>query len=353
MAEMAFRNIGNGFELTVEGGEILALVGASGSGKSRALRMAAGVEKVTSGDIALDGATISGLSPKKRDVSLVSPDAPMKASLTVYKAMALDAKRLGKGDVDGRVRAAAEKLGVSPILDRKLRDVSESERRLAALGRAIAAEPKAYLLDDVCAGMDAGLKARVMGVIRGLKGIVLYATCSMDDALLLGGRVAVVDGGRVVQTAPGYETVEKPGCTAAAKACGVNLVTAKLTPRDSRMYAVIGDTSLRVPDLAVKKLKSDIYIGKDVILGLRPDAISADEEFIAENFGTVFTATVEESVFLGGSARLGLRLAGADSVICAALPTGAPISVGTELKVAADPARLLMFDAATGENILF
>ena len=351
MAGLAFNNIGNGFELSINENEKLAIVGASGSGKSRVLRIAAGIERMNSGDIELGGASIAKVPAKKRDVALVSPDAPMKATLTAYKAMAADAKRLGRGDIDRRVRDAAEKLGISSVLERKLKDISEGERRLVALGRAISAAPKAYLLDDVCAGMDAALRARVMNIIRALDGVVVYATCSISDALMLGGRIAVMENGKAVQIAEGREVAGKPANTAAAQVCGVNLVSAKLTPRDSRMYAVIGDISLRVPDLTVKKLKSDIYIGKEIVLGIRPETVSADEEFVTENFGTAFEAAVESAVFMGSHTDVTLNASGTG--IHAYLCPKADYETGSTIKVAADPAGLLMFDASTGENILF
>lgn len=368
MAKLSIKNINvtyagdfaavKDLSLDVGSNELVMLTGVSGCGKTAVLRAVAGMDKLSGGDVLIDGLSVAKLAAKKRKVVMTAQFADLSPRMTVYKCMAADVKRLG-GNVDSVVRATADKLGISDVLGRKLKEISAGQLRLALLGRVIACDADVYLLDEPFAGLNAALKDELRAVISelasGRNAAVIYATSDQNEVMAMNCRVAAMADGSICQDALASEIYANPANVNAAKVIGapaMNIIKAKLTPRDGRMFVVAGETALRVPDLTVKKLKSDIYIGKEVYVGIRPENISDDPEFTAENFGTAMDAVVEKTVYTGSGECLRLKVAGIPEGLTACI-SGTNAVSGACIKVAADPAKLYLFDAATGENILF
>lgn len=362
MAKISFMNINKSypanssavrdFTLDVNDGEIVVLVGPSGCGKSSVLRMAAGLEKASGGEITIGGENVTSVSAKKRGAALLEQASAMKLRMNVNKYMSADVRALP--DASSRVRRAAALVEIEDLMDRRLLELSGSERNRAALGRIIASDAKVLLLDEPFAGIDAALKARIISGLRRLGVTMICATSDVGDALALADRIVVMHDGAPQQIGAPVEVCAKPANRYVAGICGepaMNIINAHLTPRDSKMYATFGDISLRIPDLTVKKLKSDIYIGKDICLGVRPANISDDPDFVAENQTCAFEAVVE-TVIPTGAGKLLCASAGGIAITACASPLSRAVE-GDTVKLALDSAQIYMFDAKTGDNILF
>ena len=350
------------FNLEVDDQEFIVLVGPSGCGKSTTLRMVAGLESITSGELYIDGELMNKVAPKKRDIAMVFQNYALYPHMNVYKNMSfgLKLRRVPKSEIDKRVHEAAEILGISDLLKRKPGELSGGQRQRVALGRAIVREPKVFLMDEPLSNLDAKLRVQMRAEItklhKRLKTTFMYVTHDQTEAMTMGTRIVVMNDGVVQQVDTPQNLFDKPANLFVATFIGtpqMNTVKARLTPRDGKMYAVFGENALRIPDLTVKKLKSDIYIGKDIYLGVRPENLNDDAEFVAENPGCAFEADVEMTELMGSETYLYLSVNGVEGNMVARVDPRSRTAAGQRVKIAADPARLYMFDAKTGENILF
>ena len=372
MARLSLKNInkiypGNvkavkDFNLEVDDQELIVLVGPSGCGKSTTLRMVAGLESITSGELYIDGELMNKVAPKKRDIAMVFQNYALYPHMNVYKNMSfgLKLRRVPKSEIDKRVHEAAEILGISDLLKRKPGELSGGQRQRVALGRAIVREPKVFLMDEPLSNLDAKLRVQMRAEItklhKRLKTTFMYVTHDQTEAMTMGTRIVVMNDGVVQQVDTPQNLFDRPANLFVATFIGtpqMNTVKARLTPRDGKMYAVFGENALRIPDLTVKKLKSDIYIGKDIYLGVRPENLNDDAEFVAENPGCAFEADVEMTELMGSETYLYLSVNGVEGNMVARVDPRSRTAAGQRVKIAADPARLYMFDAKTGENILF
>lgn len=372
MARLSLKNInkvypGNvkavkDFNLEVDDQEFIVLVGPSGCGKSTTLRMVAGLESISGGELFIDGQLMNKVAPKKRDIAMVFQNYALYPHMNVYKNMSfgLKLRRMPKSEIDKRVREAAEILGISDLLKRKPGELSGGQRQRVALGRAIVREPKVFLMDEPLSNLDAKLRVQMRAEItklhKRLKTTFMYVTHDQTEAMTMGTRIVVMNDGVIQQVDTPQNLFDKPANLFVATFIGtpqMNTVKARLTPRDGKMFAVFGENAIRIPDLTVKKLKSDIYVGKDIYLGVRPESLSDDAEFIAANPGSCFDATVEMTELMGSETYLYLSVDGVEGNMVARVDPRSRTAAGQAVKIAADPARLYMFDAKTGENILF
>ena len=204
------------FNLTVEDGELLVLVGGSGSGKSTILRMVAGLEDVTSGTIRIDGRDITHLAPRDRDVAMVFQDYALYPHLTVRENLSLGLKlrRVAKVEIERRVAWASGMLGLDALLDRKPKQLSGGQRQRVAMGRAMVREPLAFLFDEPLSNLDAGLRAQMRieigGLQRRLRTTTIYVTHDQVEAMTLGDRIVVLSGGRIQQVGKPIDLYRAP-----------------------------------------------------------------------------------------------------------------------------------------------
>lgn len=204
------------FDLRVEDGELLVLVGGSGSGKSTILRMVAGLESVTTGTIRIDDRDITHLPPRERDVAMVFQDYALYPHLTVRDnlSLGLRIRKIPKAEIERRVRWAGEMLGLDALLDRKPKQLSGGQRQRVAMGRAMVREPLVFLFDEPLSNLDAGLRARMRIEIgslqRRLKTTAIYVTHDQVEAMTLGDRIVVLADGRIQQVGRPIELYERP-----------------------------------------------------------------------------------------------------------------------------------------------
>ncbi len=359
MAKLSVKNINTAWlkDITIEfaSGELTVITGAADCGMSALLRAAAGTEKVASGEIYFGDQNVTKIAAKKRSAVITAREFDLSPRMTVLKCMMADAKRLGAKDAEDRARKAAGKLGIEGILNSKLCDISAAQLKLAVIGRAAACDAGVYLFDEPFAGLDAETAEKVCGIISNIanekNAAVVAAVADAEKAVSVGARTIVMANGKVLQDGAAGDICVSPA-NAAVAAMNMNIIRAKLTPRDGRMFVVSGETALRVPDLTVKKLKSDIYIGKEVFVGIRPVNISADAEFVAENPGSCLDAVVAGVVNTAAGCVLKLKVNGIGDTV-KAFVADCRAAAGDEIKVAVEANKLYLFDAATGENILF
>ena len=372
MASLSLKNInkvypGNvtavkDFNLEIADEEFIVLVGPSGCGKSTTLRMVAGLEAITSGELYIDGQLMNKVPPKKRDIAMVFQSYALYPHMNVYKNMSfgLKLRRVPKSDIDRRVHEAAAILGIEDLLKRKPGALSGGQRQRVALGRAIVREPKVFLMDEPLSNLDAKLRVQMRTEItklhRRLKTTFIYVTHDQTEAMTMGTRIVVMKDGVIQQVDTPQNLFDHPANKFVATFIGtpqMNIIRAKLTPREGKMYAVFGENAVRIPDLTVKRLKSDIYIGKDVYLGIRPENLSDEAEFVAENSLYSFEAKVDMTELMGSVTYLYFHVNGVEGNLVASVDPRTRTQAGQTLRVAMDPARLHLFDAETEENILF
>jgi multiple sugar transport system ATP-binding protein len=283
MASIALSNVSkiyaNGhaaaLDLTLEipDGELLVLVGPSGSGKSTVLRLIAGLEMPTSGRLSIDGRDLTNVAPQDRDLAMVFQSYALYPHKSVRENLAfgLRVRRVPAKRIDERVRATAAMLGIEPLLDRKPAQLSGGERQRVALGRAIAREPQAFLLDEPLSNLDPLLRVATRAELallhRRLAATMVYVTHDQEEAMTLGTRIAVMRAGRIEQIGPPLEVFRRPANVFVARFVGspaMNLWPCRCAREESRVRAVTPGFSLELNGL------TSTPHGAPVVVGVRP-----------------------------------------------------------------------------------
>jgi multiple sugar transport system ATP-binding protein len=268
-------------DLQIPDGEFVVLVGPSGCGKTTALRMVAGLEQITSGEVRIGGRVVNDLPPKNRDVAMVFQNYALYPHMTAYKNMAfgLKLRDVERSEIDRRVKDAARILGLGEVLGKRPRTLSGGQRQRVAMGRAIVREPQAFLMDEPLSNLDAKLRvemrAEIARIQRDLEVTTIYVTHDQIEALTLGDRVAVMRDGVLQQFDVPQTLYDEPVNLFVAEFIGspaMNLVGADLVSSDGGFEARFGDHRLEV-DQPVLDARPALrgFEGKRIILGIRPE----------------------------------------------------------------------------------
>ena len=267
----------DGVSLRVEEGELLVLVGPSGCGKSTLLRMVAGLEEVTAGEIRIGDRVVNEVPPRDRDIAMVFQNYALYPHMSVFDNLAfgLRRRRVSAADVERRVHAAAETLGLVRYLARKPRELSGGERQRVALGRALVREPRVFLFDEPLSNLDAKLRVQMRAEIKRLhqrvKGTIIYVTHDQVEAMTLGDRIAVLRAGLLQQVADPFTLYERPANSFVAGFIGsppINFFAATITA-SGPLTIESGGFSLPLPAAAGERLSA--WRGKAVQVGVRPE----------------------------------------------------------------------------------
>jgi multiple sugar transport system ATP-binding protein len=264
--------------LDAQDGEFMVLVGPSGCGKTTALRMVAGLEEISEGEIRIGDRVVNAIAPRDRDIAMVFQSYALYPHLSVYDNIAFSL-RLRKAEIDERVKEAARILDLEALLDRKPRALSGGQRQRVAMGRAIVRQPAAFLMDEPLSNLDAKLRVQMRAEISKLQreiGVTtIYVTHDQVEAMTMGDRVAVMRKGQLQQVAPPQELYDRPLNLFVGGFIGspaMNLVEGKLVREDGGLVAALGDARLRLDDenLAARPaLKS--FEDRPVVVGIRPE----------------------------------------------------------------------------------
>jgi len=336
--------------LRVADGELVVLVGPSGCGKSTVLRLVAGLEDATTGTIRIGDAVANDLTPQQRNVAMVFQDYALYPYMTVRRNLAfpLRMRKLARPEIDRRVRATADLLGLGALLDRLPRQLSGGQRQRVAMGRALVREPTVFLLDEPLSNLDATLRVQVRAEIaelqRRTRTTMLYVTHDQTEALTLGQRVAVLDEGRLQQVAPPRTLYERPANAFVAGFIGtppMNLLPAALERAAGGAAVVrLGALAVRVPAARFPGGTAVPDGGRPVVAGIRPDDLR-----IAGAGAEGVRAVVEHVEWLGHEALVHARAEGAGAAgrVVARLPALGEIAPGSALVLTLDPERLHLF----------
>jgi len=270
----------NDMDIHIEDKEFIVLVGPSGCGKTTALRLLAGLEETTEGNILIDDRIVNDIAPKDRDIAMVFQSYALYPHMSVYDNMAfgLKLRKTPKQEIKRRVQNAADILGIGDLLDRKPRQLSGGQRQRVALGRAIVREPKVFLFDEPLSNLDAKLRVQTRAEIsklhQRLQTTFIYVTHDQVEAMTMATRIAVIKDGLIQQVDSPQNLYDHPTNVFVAGFIGspaMNFFTARLDRADGALIVDAGAFQIRVPESKVKTYQS--HIGKQVIFGLRPDDI--------------------------------------------------------------------------------
>ncbi len=339
-------------DLTVADQEFMVLVGPSGCGKSTVLRMIAGLEEVTTGEVFIGGRKVNGVAPKDRDVAMVFQNYALYPHMNVYDNMAfgLKVRKMPKAQIKERVHDAAEILGLEELLTRKPKALSGGQRQRVALGRAIVRKPQVFLFDEPLSNLDAALRAlmriEISKLHQRLKATMIYVTHDQVEAMTLGDRIAVIRKGRIQQVDRPMTLYDEPRNRFVAGFLGspsMNFVEGRIEPADGGTF-VAGD--LRLP--LGKKFPSLAAGGaRDVVLGVRPEDVYPDA---GGGTGRPTIKARVEVVEPMGNEKLIHVVAGGHPMV-GRTSASSPVRVSEEIVLEINPERVQFFDAATGETL--
>lgn len=333
------------FDLDIADGEFLVLLGPSGCGKSTTLRMIAGLESITTGDLMIGGTRVNDTDPKDRGVAMVFQNYALYPHKTVFDnmAMALKLQKMPKAEIEKRVNDVADMLGLTPYLERKPAALSGGQRQRVAIGRAIVRTPEVFLFDEPLSNLDAQLRVKMRMELQELHerlGVTsIYVTHDQVEAMTLADRIVILDRGKVAQIGTPREVYEQPATRFVASFIGSPAMNFMPAKRAGEGWQVTG-TELVIPGFGQRVTEADA-----LTLGLRPEHIEVLPADAAPGDPWVFDATVKLAELLGADALLNLSVMG-QPLLARVGGTDFP-QAGEAVRIRVDPARLHAFDPET------
>ena len=367
--------------ITINDGEFVVLVGPSGCGKTTLLRMVAGLEDITEGEIAIGDKTVNEVAPKDRDIAMVFQNYALYPHMSVYDNMAFSLKlrKLPKDEIEKKVKDAAKTLEISELLERKPKALSGGQRQRVAMGRAIVRSPQAFLMDEPLSNLDAKLRVQMRAELgqlhTQLQTTTLYVTHDQVEAMTMGDRVAVIRKGELQQIDTPREIYSNPKNIFVAGFIGspsMNFVYAKIKTENDVIELTFGDNQIRYKDQKKEKLKS--FENKEIILGIRPEAFEdgyfANEADYSESIKVkvslleqlgsdsyvhfykeikpVQTEAIEEILADEGE---DISVLGDSTKFIARINPNSTVAEGEEIELKINPSKLHFFDPVSGDVI--
>ena len=346
------------FNLDIADKEFIIFVGPSGCGKSTTLRMIAGLEEISGGELYIDDKLMNDVAPKDRDIAMVFQNYALYPHMSVYDNMAfgLKLRKTPKDEIDKRVKEAAKILDIAHLLDRKPKALSGGQRQRVAMGRAIVREPKVFLMDEPLSNLDAKLRVQMRAEIsklhKRLQTTFVYVTHDQIEAMTLGTRIVVLKDGIIQQVDTPTNLYEKPDNLFVAGFMGspqMNLIEAKIEKIGDSLYAVLDTNKIKLPANKAKPLMDGNYDGKEVFLGIRPEDFHDEESFMSSSPDTVIETKIDITELLGAEVLLHLNIKG--SLVTARVDPRTSAKAGDTIKIAIDGNRLHFFDKETEKVI--
>ena len=367
--------------ITINDGEFVVLVGPSGCGKTTLLRMVAGLEDITEGEIAIGDKTVNEVAPKDRDIAMVFQNYALYPHMSVYDNMAFSLKlrKLPKDEIEQKVKDAAKTLEISELLERKPKALSGGQRQRVAMGRAIVRNPQAFLMDEPLSNLDAKLRVQMRAELgqlhTQLQTTTLYVTHDQVEAMTMGDRVAVIRKGELQQIDTPREIYSNPKNIFVAGFIGspsMNFVYAKIKSKDDVIELTFGDNQIAYKDEKKEKLES--FENKEIILGIRPEAFEdgyfANEADYSESIKVkvslleqlgsdsyvhfykdikpVQTEAIEEILADEGE---DITVLGDNTKFIARINPNSTVAEGEEVELRINPSKLHFFDPESGDVI--
>jgi len=344
--------------LEVADKEFAVLVGSSGCGKTTALRMIAGLESITSGRIFIGGTLVNDMDPKDRDIAMVFQNYALYPHMDVRDNMGfgLKIRKFADAEIDGRVREAADILGIHDLLDRKPKELSGGQRQRVALGRAIVRKPKVFLFDEPLSNLDAKLRvamrAEISKLHRRLGATIIYVTHDQVEAMTMADRIFIMHQGALQQTGTPMDVYLKPANRFVAGFIGspaMNFVEARLAREADAWIIDAGEFKLRAP--AAFNARLEAHAGRTVIFGVRPEDMSARDPAAAAGGGNSLSASADVVETLGAEIFVHLSC-GAHTLVARMEAPEKPLTEGQALEVELKMAKTHVFDKETLQTIV-
>ena len=336
--------------------EFIVLVGPSGCGKSTTLRMVAGLEEISEGELYIDGKLCNDVEPKDRDIAMVFQSYALYPHMSVYDnmAFALKLKKTPKDEIDKKVREVAEILDITQYLERKPKALSGGQRQRVAIGRAMVRDPKVFLMDEPLSNLDAKLRNQMRAEIIKLRSRInttfMYVTHDQTEAMTLGDRIVIMKDGFVNQIGTPMDLFDRPVNLFVAGFIGMPVMNffdnCKLLVEDGVYYVQIRNAKIKLDDFQQKALKQNGQGACDIVAGIRPQHISVGEGDLA--------ATIAVNEMMGSEVHLHAR-SDADEVVMV-IPTvdlKVDVSKGANVNFTTQPKLIQLFDKASGNNLIW
>ena len=364
MSSLSLKNIckvyPNGFEavkdfnLEIKDQEFIIFVGPSGCGKSTTLRMIAGLEDISSGELKIGDRVVNDVEPKDRDIAMVFQNYALYPHMSVYDNMAfgLKLRKVPKDEIDKMVKEAAKVLDLTPLLDRKPKALSGGQRQRVAMGRAIVRNPKVFLMDEPLSNLDAKLRVQMRIEIaklhQRLGTTIIYVTHDQTEAMTLGTRIVVMNAGIVQQVDTPQTLYDHPCNQFVAGFIGspqMNFVDATCKVVGDKVYLVAGPSEIELPPAKAKKLIEGGYAGKTVVLGIRPEDVHDSQAFISNSPDSVIESTIKVYELLGAEVFLYFDVEGTQ--LTARVNPRTTLRTGDHAVFALDMEKIHLFDKDT------
>ena len=307
------------FSLDIADKEFIVLVGPSGCGKSTTLRMVAGLEEISEGELYIDGKLMNDVEPKDRDIAMVFQSYALYPHMTVYENMAfpLKLRKVDKAEIDRRVKEAAEILDITQYLDRKPKALSGGQRQRVAIGRAIVREPKVLLMDEPLSNLDAKLRNQMRAEIIKLRQKIdttfMYVTHDQTEAMTLGDRIVIMKDGVIQQVGTPQEVFDHPANLFVAGFIGVpqmNFFDAELVKADGKYAVTVGGIQVELSEEKQAALAKNNVEPQAITLGVRPEHIA-----LMGDGAQMLHGTVDVSEMMGSAVHLHVNVLGKDAII--------------------------------------
>lgn len=363
MATVQLKNLNkvydNGFHavkdanVNIKDKEFVVLVGPSGCGKTTTLRMVAGLEDISSGDLTIDEKRVNDIPPKDRDIAMVFQNYALYPHMTVFDNMAfgLKIRKFAKEDIQARVNEAAKILDIEALLDRKPKQLSGGQRQRVAVGRAIVRHPKVFLFDEPLSNLDAKLRVQMRAEISGLhnrlQATMIYVTHDQVEAMTMGDKIVVMKDGIIQQIGDPLTLYNSPINRFVAGFIGsppMNFLGMKIKEEGGKVIGDEGNFTLELTGKLAEVAKG--YVGKDLVFGIRPE----DMEFVPEAAdGKAIKAEIEVVEPLGAEIHVYVST-GSHQIIARLPPTVSP-GVGDKVRLVPDQDRAILFDVETEQAL--
>ena len=349
-------NAVKGINLEIRDKEFLVLVGPSGCGKSTTLRMVAGLEEISSGEVLIDGQVVNDVPAKNRDLAMVFQNYALYPHMTVYENMAfgLKLRKYPKKEIERRVQEASDILGITSMLKRKPKELSGGERQRVAVGRSIVRKPKVFLFDEPLSNLDAKLRVQMRMELQKLhnrlQSTMIYVTHDQVEALTLGDRIVVMKGGRIQQVADPVNLYENPVNKFVAGFIGsppMNFLKGKITAQNGDYF--FQDKGIKLRLLPQHHAKIMPYRDQNVVFGIRPEDLY--DKIFAQDARPEFTITATVEVVEPMGSEIYLYLNAGNNAFVARVSNQDTATVNQDLQVVFDMSKAHFFDPKTDEAI--
>ncbi len=346
------------FNIEIENKEFVVLVGPSGCGKSTMLRMVAGLEDISKGEIYIENNLVNHVPPKNRDIAMVFQNYALYPHMTVFNNMGfgLKLRKYDKKEITKRVHEAADILGIRDLLERRPKELSGGQRQRVAVGRAIVRKPKVFLFDEPLSNLDAKMRVEMRNELNKLhnrlQATMIYVTHDQTEAMTMGDRIVVMKDGKILQTAEPIPLYNNPANKFVASFIGtppMNFITGKIIQKDNNLFFQHNkDMLVQILDIMESKLKS--YINKEIIFGIRPEDLY--DKLFAMDFPktNIIKAKVDIIEPMGSEIFLYLKV-GEDSII-AKVKSNSHVQVDQTIDFVLDMKKVHFFDKSTEKLII-